>query len=130
MLKLIHGDGGDENMENQVYGKVTLRKADLFGNFASCFMQLAQDKEVNATVKLKLLKLKKMLMDEGIKAGEIKDFYLAKGKDITEEEKATFEQLMGETFTIDFEQIDIMLLINKLSINDMEALKPILKGIK
>ncbi len=125
-LTLIQGEG----MTEQVYGKVTLRKFDLFGPFAATFAQLANDKEVNAQVKLKLLRLKKLLMEEGAKLSEIKEYYVAKGKDITEEEKKTFEAIAAEEITVDFEQIDIMLLINKLSVTDMEVLKPILKGIK
>jgi len=126
VLSLIQGEG----MEEQVYGKVTVRKFELLGSFAMAIGQLCADKDINAKVKFKLISLKNLLMEEAKKFSEIRDFYTAKKDAITEEEKKTFEEIANEVVTVDFEQIDVMLLINKLSVNDMEALRPILKGVK
>lgn len=123
-IKLIKGDKMEE------YGKVTLKRRDLVGPFAAAFTTLANDKSLNGKTKIQLLKLKAALKDEGTKLNEMRDHYNGLGDAITDEDKKAFEEFAAEEFTVPFNQIDVMMLIGHLSMNEMEALQPILKGLK
>lgn len=122
-MELLQGDNNVTSM------MVTLSNADLFGGFAQAFNSLCTDKDVPLKTKIALTKLRRAMMVVAKDLSYARDLLKEKGDKATPEDIKVFEDLMSETNDFPFNKLDAIVVAKNLSVIDLDALTPILKGV-
>lgn len=86
--------------------------------FAEGFTVLMESRTIQAGTKLEVLKLMKTLRNHGNDIAEIIKDLDAEGKN----------EIMDKEFSVDFKKIDVNMIVNYLSAQEIEAMKPFLGG--
>lgn len=111
------------------FGSIELRYADLTSGFATSFTKLFETRELDAKKKMQIVRLQVVLNEKFQELQERRKALTLLGDAITQEQKDEFSDFANSTFTVPFQKIDVMQIINHISGKDIECLKPILKGL-